>query len=213
MGPASRSDALFDRWSATYDRPGFQRLTYRPIHDAVLERIENTAPSTVVDLGCGTGQLTQRLIRTFPGASVVGVDLSAGMLAQAADRLGDTGGAAGPLLRADAQQLPLAASSVDIVVCTESFHWYEDQGGVLDEVARVLTPGGRLLIASIATVTGAGDRLVRRATGLGGRTIRALPARRMRELLDGSGFEVLHQRRIPRLGLVLWPVLTDARRP
>jgi ubiquinone/menaquinone biosynthesis C-methylase UbiE len=108
--------------------------------------------------------------------------------------------------------LRFAARSVDLVVCTESFHWYPDQAGTLAELARVLDPGGRLLIASIATVTGAGDRLLRRATGAGGRTVRALPPHRMRQLLARSGFEVISQRRVPRLGLIAWPVLTDARR-
>jgi ubiquinone/menaquinone biosynthesis C-methylase UbiE len=202
---------LFDRWSVTYDDPGLQRFTYRPIHDAVLTRIDGTEPRTLVDLGCGTGQLTQRLVRSFPGATVVGVDLSAGMLTEAAGRLRRAGDA-GRLVRADARQLPFAASTVDVVVCTESFHWYPDQAGTLSELARVLKPGGRLLIASIAAVTGTGDRLLRRATGVGGRTVRALPPQRMRRLLDRSGFEVIHQRRIPRLGLLAWPVLTDARR-
>jgi ubiquinone/menaquinone biosynthesis C-methylase UbiE len=116
----------------------------------------------VVDLGCGTGQLTQRLIRRFPDANIVGVDLSDGMLTEAAGRLRQVGGDDRPLVRADALQLPFAASSVDLVVCTESFHWYPDQASALAELARVLNPGGRLLIASIATVTGAGDQRLAR---------------------------------------------------
>jgi ubiquinone/menaquinone biosynthesis C-methylase UbiE len=212
MVPTSPSAALFDRWSATYDRLGLQLFTYRPIHDAVLARIDGIESSTVVDLGCGTGQLTRRLMRRFPDANIVGVDLSDGMLTEAADRLRQVGGDDRPLVRADALQLPFAASSVDLVVCTESFHWYPDQASALAELARVLNAGGRLLIASIATVTGAGDRLLRGATGAGGRTVRALPPHRMRWLLARSGFEVISQRRVPRLGLIAWPVLTDARR-
>jgi ubiquinone/menaquinone biosynthesis C-methylase UbiE len=137
----------------------------------------------VVDLGCGTGQLTQRLIRRLPDANIVGVDLSHGMLTEAAGRLREVGADDRPLVRADALQLPFAASSVDLVVCTESFHRYPDQASALAELARVLNPGGRLLIASIATVTDAGDRLLRRATGAGGRTMRALRPHRMRQLL------------------------------
>lgn len=213
MVTTSPSAVLFDRWSATYDRPGLQLFTYRPIHDAVLAQLDGLEPSTVVDLGCGTGQLTQRLMRRFPDADIVGVDVSDGMLTEAAGRLRQVGGDAQPLVRADALQLPFAASSVDLVVCTESFHWYPDQAAALAELARVLNPGGRLLIASIATVTGAGDRLLRRATSAGGRTIRALPPHRMCQLLARSGFEVISQRRVPRLGLIAWPVLTDARRP
>ncbi len=213
MVSTNPSAALFDRWSATYDRTGLQLFTYRPIHYAVLAQLDGLEPSTVVDLGCGTGQLTQRLMRRFPDADIVGVDVSDGMLSEAAGRLRQIGGDAQPLVRADALQLPFAASSVDLVVCTESFHWYPDQAAALAEIARVLNPGGRLLIASIATVTGAGDRLLRRATSVGGRTIRALPPHRMRQLLGRSGFEVISQRRVPRLGLIAWPVLTDARRP
>ncbi len=213
MVPTHPSAAIFDRWSATYDRPGLQLFTYRPIHDAVLARIDGLEPSMVVDLGCGTGQLTQRLIRGFPDANIVGVDLSDGMLTEAAGRLRQVGSDDQPLVRADALQLPFAASSIDLVVCTESFHWYPDQAAALAELARVLNPGGRLLIASIATVTGAGDQLLRGATRAGGRTIRALPPHRIRELLARSGFAVISQHRIPRLGLIAWPVLTDARLP
>lgn len=209
MAPTSR---LFDRWSVTYDRPELQLLAYRPLHDAMLARVDGLEPSTVLDLGCGTGQLTQRLISTFPHATIIGVDFSGGMLAEAAGRLRDTGGHSHALVQADAQQLPFTASSVDLVVCTESFHWYPDQPRALAELARVLNPGGRLVIASIATLTGAGERLLSRVTAAGGRTVRALPPRRMRELLVGSGFDVIHQRRIPRLGLIAWPVLTDAHR-
>jgi trans-aconitate methyltransferase len=63
MVPTSPTAALFDRWSANYDRLGLQLFTYRPIHDAVLAQTDGIEPSTVVDLGCGTGQLTRRLIR------------------------------------------------------------------------------------------------------------------------------------------------------
>ncbi len=202
---------LFDRWSRTYDSPTLQRLTYRPIHDAVMRRLRRDRPGSVLDLGCGTGQLTERLVREFPDARVVGLDLSVGMLDEAADRL-DTRPAA-RLVCADAERLPLGPASFDAVVCTESFHWYDDQGLALREIARVLRPGGRLIIVSIATLTEAGDRLLRRATRRAGAPIRALPPHRLRRLAVDAGFDVVDQRRIPRAGLVPWPVLTEARLP
>jgi ubiquinone/menaquinone biosynthesis C-methylase UbiE len=212
MARTRSSASLFDQWSLRYDRRGLQRLTYRPVHDAVLRRLQHSDPSVVVDLGCGTGQLTQRLVRRFPGATIVGVDLSEGMLAQAAGRLAGPWIGATRLVRADAVQIPFAVSSVDVVVCTESFHWYSDQARVLSELAGVLRPGGRLLIASIATMTSVGDRLLTDATGSGQSAIRARPPHDMRRLLARAGFEVIYQRRVPRLGLIAWPVLTDARR-
>jgi ubiquinone/menaquinone biosynthesis C-methylase UbiE len=211
--PSRSSSAwFFDRWSAVYDRPGLQLVAYRPVHDAVLTRLGDAPPSRILDLGCGTGQLAHRLADRFPDAWVLGIDLSAGMLTEAADRLGPVPSARWGLLRADAERLPVRFSSVDVVVCTESFHWYRHQGPVLDGLGEVLRPDGRLLIASIATVTEFGDRMLERLTRYGGRPIRAVSPSRLRRLLNQAGFKVLNQQRIPRLGPGAWPVLTEARR-
>ncbi|MFK8025467.1 MAG: class I SAM-dependent methyltransferase [Ilumatobacter sp.] len=198
---------FFDLWSASYDRPGLQATTYRPVHDAVLERLDGLTPSRILDLGCGTGQLTERLREKFPSSELVGVDLSDGMLEKAADRTHATG-----FIRGNAQALPLAARTLDVVTCTESFHWYDDQEAAVAELARLLRPGGRLVIASIAAVTGLADDAIQRATTLAGRPVRPIPKRRLKRLLDDGGFDVTHQGRIPRLGFVPWPMLTDATR-
>ena len=211
MQAARARPSFFDQWSSTYDDRSLQRFAYRPVHDAVLDRVRGLHPETVLDCGCGTGQLTQRLIGALPDALVVGVDLSGGMLDRAARRLGSDRRSPASLVQASAQNLPLAPSSLDLVVCTESFHWYPDQAGVLDHLADLIRPGGRIVIASIATVTDGGDLLLRAATRRGNQ-IRAIPPRRMRRLLDGAGFDVLHQRRIPRLSPIGWPVITDAER-
>jgi ubiquinone/menaquinone biosynthesis C-methylase UbiE len=199
---------LFDRWSAVYDRPRFQDATYRPVHDAVLELLVAARPATIVDLGCGTGQLTLRLTERFPDARIIGIDYSAGMMRQAADRVeGDA-----IILQADAHHLPLRPGSADVVVCTESFHWYRDQRRVLAGLASIIRPGGQLVIASIATITHVGESTVRRLSSLSGQPIRAMTPRRLRGLLIDAGFDVVRQRRVPRRGIVPWPALTDARR-
>lgn len=211
--PASTSTvSFFDRLASGYDRRALQAVVYRPIHDTILGRLEDASPATIIDLGCGTGQLTRRLTRRFPDAVVVGIDLSAGMLTKAAGRLDSLASGSSALVRADAAHLPVASESVDLVVCTESFHWYHEQAATLDELAALIRPGGRLLIASTATYTGLGDELIHRLTRISGRPVRALPPQRLRRLLDSSGFDVVRQRRIPRLGPAAWPLLTDARR-
>ena len=212
MTERTRSTSFFDRLALAYDQRGLQRFAYRPTHDAVIAQLDGVRPSRIVDLGCGTGQLTRRLIERFPDATVVAVDLSPGMLAKAADRLDSVGSEPPAIVRADAQHLPFAPASIDVVVCTESFHWYRDQAEVLDGLAALLRPGGRLLIASVAMVTRLGDELVRRATTLGGQPVRALPPVRMRRLLDAAGFEVGSQRRLARFGAGGWTAFTTARR-
>ncbi len=219
---------FFDLWASTYDRPGLQYNTYRPVHDAVLARLDGLHPDVVLDLGCGTGLLMARLRERFEGAAVIGADLSDGMLERAMQR-SLTDGSGGPdessgtargdvsslfrdamFVQADAMQLPLADASVDVVVCTESFHWYRDQEAAAAELHRLLRPGGRLIIASIAAITGLADEAIQRASSAVGQPMKAIPKRRLRRLLEGAGFDVQHQGRIARLGFVPWPILTDA---
>jgi ubiquinone/menaquinone biosynthesis C-methylase UbiE len=197
---------LFDRWSETYDRPSFQNATYRPLHDAVLSRLAGVNATNVLDVGCGTGQLTLRLANHFPDATITGADYSMGMLNEAHRRVASKAN----LLRADGQQLPLAAGSMDVVVCTESFHWYQEQA--IRGFFEVLRPGGRLLIGSIAMLTNLGGAAVAQLSTVAGQPIHAVTARRMKQFLTSNGFEVLQQRRVPRFGFVPWPLLTDTCR-
>jgi ubiquinone/menaquinone biosynthesis C-methylase UbiE len=198
---------LFDRWSQVYDRPRFQEAMYRPVHDAVLTRLANTQPEVVLDLGCGTGNLTLRLMERFPSAHVIGLDYSEGMLEQAAVRLRQ--GAS--LVRSDAQCLPFRPASVDVAVCTESFHWYPNQQQALLGLAVALRPGGHLVIASISTVTEFGDAAVRVLSTAGGQPVAAVTPKRLRTMLARAGLEVVHQQRVPRLAFAPWPMLTHAQ--
>lgn len=208
----ARSPSFFDRWSVSYDGERLQQSTYAPIHDEVLRRLAETGPGRILDLGCGTGQLTKRMIDTFPAAGVVGTDLSSGMLTRAADRLSAdrTGGAV--LVRSDAQRLPFASGSFDVITCTESFHWYTDQAATMETLRELLVPGGRLLVASVATITGIGEDVLRFVSQLGGTPIRALTGEHMRAVVEKAGLTVLDQRRIRRPGFLPPPIFTEAVR-
>lgn len=95
-------------------------------------------PGLVLEVAVGTGVIAAAL--RDQGYDVIGVDLSAGMLAHAARRLGP-----GRVARADARALPLATSTVDGVVFVHALHVIGDVAGALAEAARVLRPGGRLV--------------------------------------------------------------------
>src|SRR5688572_25619896 len=114
---------LFRVWSPIYDNPLFQKPFYRRVHRAVLEALGPARPRAIVDLGCGTAQLTADLRSRFPGAAVIGADLSAEMLAAGRARLG---AAAPALIRADVYALPLRTASIDLVTSTISYHFYRE---------------------------------------------------------------------------------------
>jgi demethylmenaquinone methyltransferase/2-methoxy-6-polyprenyl-1,4-benzoquinol methylase len=117
-------------------------------------------------------------------------------------------------IRGDAGRLPFNDGTFDVVTSTEAFHWFPDQDAVLREVYRVLTPGGRFLLAMVNPPA----RVVSDAFYAGSRLIGEpfyWPTRReLRERIEAAGFVVDRQQRISRLaGFLLLPVLTHAVRP
>ena len=92
----------------------------------------------VLDVGCGEGQVARHLARA--GADVVGLDPTDAQVARARERGG------GPeYLRARAEALPCASGSFDTVVVCLAIEHVDDHEAAIQEVARVLEPGGRLL--------------------------------------------------------------------
>ncbi|NIV35542.1 MAG: methyltransferase domain-containing protein [Anaerolineae bacterium] len=108
---------------------------------------EMTARGEAVDLGCGPGYLAVEMARRAPELHVTGIDLSDKMLTEAEDYAGRHDMAQAVSFRkGDVQQIPFADGSVDLVVSTLSLHHWSDPVAVLDEVDRVLRPGGSFLI-------------------------------------------------------------------
>ncbi|HEU4567345.1 MAG TPA: class I SAM-dependent methyltransferase [Marmoricola sp.] len=95
-------------------------------------------PATVVELGAGTGKLTELLVAA--GHDVLATDPLPEMLAHLRRRLPDVRTAL-----ASAEEIPVPSRSVDVVVCAQSFHWF-DHDVALPEIARVLRPGGRIAL-------------------------------------------------------------------
>lgn len=99
------------------------------------------------DLGCGPGQLVIELARRAPGLRVTGIDLSDEMIARGQDNARRAGVADRvSFRRGNAQQIPFPDASLDLVVSTLSLHHWSDPVAVLDEIARVLRPGGSFLV-------------------------------------------------------------------
>jgi SAM-dependent methyltransferase len=103
------------------------------------EWLAGAAPRRVLELGAGTGKLTAQLLDL--GHEVVATDPLEEMLRHLGPRHPDA-----RVVQATAEQIPLAARSADVVVCGQSFHWF-DLSRALPEIARVLRPGGRLALA------------------------------------------------------------------
>jgi ubiquinone/menaquinone biosynthesis C-methylase UbiE len=149
----------FDRRAGNYES-GFTSRWRDPVQRESLAALDLTSSDRVLDVGCGTGAASRAAAAT--AASVVGIDLSPQMIQQAvglADGMENV-----DFEVADAEQLPFGAQEFTSVLCSNSFHHYPDPLQATREMARVLAPGGRLVIgdacADLATARIA-DRFLR----------------------------------------------------
>ncbi len=145
-----QKQSLFDCWAGFYDLT-LTSVFYQAVHRRLLESIElpsESAQPYVLDLGCGTGKLFNRIAREQPTWTGLGLDLSPDMIAQAhranqaPERMRFQVGNAVALSQED--------NCFDAVFNTITFLHYPEPERVLAEVRRVLKPGGRYYLADFA---------------------------------------------------------------
>lgn len=149
-----------------WDAAGYDVLSVPMVRrgEAVMDRLELTGGETVIDAGCGTGRVTELLLRRLPHGRVIAVDGSTAMLDAARTRLG-----ADPRVSfvwADLGAPLPVERPVDAIMSTSTFHWVRDHDALFAHLAAVLRPGGRLSaecggvgnIASVVAALGAAGR-------------------------------------------------------
>ncbi|MGD1004628.1 MAG: class I SAM-dependent methyltransferase [Methanoregulaceae archaeon] len=135
----------FNRRSNTYEDSWLQRLYFDHIHKGVLGLVNvESAPVSILDVGCGTGRLLRKARERWPNARLIGVDPAEGMVKKARLMMPDS-----TFMVSPAESISLPDMSVDLVFSTASFHHWSDQLQGMDEISRVLRPGGQFLLADI----------------------------------------------------------------
>jgi len=138
---SSRNPAdKYDRLAGRYD--GRWAFYLRATTEATLQRVDLRRGESLLDVGCGTGALLDRLAEKRIDATLAGVDPSHEMLATARSKLPSSV----RLARAFAEALPFAAETFDVVVSNSAFHYFANPVRALEEIRRVLKPRGRLVV-------------------------------------------------------------------
>ncbi|MEU8132162.1 methyltransferase domain-containing protein [Streptodolium elevatio] len=121
-----------------------------PIHQRLLALAAPRPGEIVVDLGCGAGPTLSALALAAPGARLLGIDRSEQSLRAAVNVLKrHIGGRSGVAIADLRDPLPLLDGSVDVVLSYNTVECVPDPVALLHDVARVLRPGGRLVLAHV----------------------------------------------------------------
>ncbi len=140
----------FEQAAAGYDGAA---VLQREVAQRLLERLDimKLEPERILDLGCGTGHCIPELMARYKRADIVALDIAHPMLEQARKR--------GRWLRrprcvcADAERLPFADASFELVFSNLMLQWCVDIDTVFAELRRVLRPGGLILFTSFGPDT------------------------------------------------------------
>ncbi len=153
----------------------------------ISDLVEPEGGGRYLDLGCSAGLYARTLARELgPEGRVVGIDISPGMLREAARRA-RIANARLSLARADAENLPFADASFSGAVCGGTLNEIGDPARALRETRRVLVPGGRLALMGILRAATPGGRRLQRLLSTAG--IRFFEPDELASMLDHAGFE------------------------
>lgn len=144
----ARSKAAFGEQAPIYDE-GMQGDHARALYPCILEEarraMEGIPAPSVLDVGCGTGMLSEQLLSALPSCRLAGIDLSPAMVERALARLAGRA----EVHEADAEHLPFHDGAFDLVVCNDSFHHYPDPDRAAFQMWRVLRKGGALVLGDV----------------------------------------------------------------
>jgi ubiquinone/menaquinone biosynthesis C-methylase UbiE len=113
----------------------------------ILGELKKLRPGgSLVDIGCGPGHLAARIARSFSSLNVTGLDISPEMIDIAKKRWPPSIYSRLNFMQGDARQLPFPESSVDFIVSALSLHHWAGGKTALEEVYRVLKPGGQFFV-------------------------------------------------------------------
>jgi len=150
----SKVSQSFSQAASQYEQHAFIQ---QKIAEYLVERLDfiKITPNTILDIGCGAGRMSRQLNRRYPDAMVYGLDIAHQMVCESQQNAPKPWLWHAPKLSylcADAEQLPIADKSMDLVISNLTLQWC-DAKTVFAEIARILKPDGVFLFSTLGPDT------------------------------------------------------------
>ena len=140
----------YDRWAKSYETGLRLRLWFWRLLGKTRENVLLEDGKAIYDLGCGTGNLLRNIHEKYPNAVLYGSDVSEGMISKASEKFQGIGEDRVCLKIADMnERFPWDDAMFDYVITTYCFHHSKEPEKTLQEVLRILKPGGTFYLADL----------------------------------------------------------------
>jgi ubiquinone/menaquinone biosynthesis C-methylase UbiE len=198
---AAAAQNYFRRHAAEWDRIRKLHLADAAVEDAIRGALADKPVRALLDLGTGTGRMLELFASDIERG--LGLDLSLDMLALARARLDRAGLKHCSVRHGDIYNLALPRDSFDVVIIHQVLHFLDDSASAIGEAARVLRPGGRLLVVDFAPhdLEFLREEHAHRRLGFAAETVT--------QWLEAAGLDVLRQQTFPpgpegKIAVSLW---------
>jgi ubiquinone/menaquinone biosynthesis C-methylase UbiE/DNA-binding transcriptional ArsR family regulator len=198
---AAAAQSYFRRHAVEWDRIRRLHVADAAVEQAIRAALSNQPIRSLLDLGTGTG----RMLELFAGdvERGLGLDLSLDMLALARTRLDRAGLKHCTVRYGDIYDLALPRDAFDVVIIHQVLHFLDDSARAIREAARVLRPGGRLLVIDFAPhdLEFLRDEHAHRRLGFAAETVT--------QWLEAAGLDIVRQETLPpgpegKIAVSLW---------
>lgn len=189
MNAKEKSRAYFNAHrKSRLARGGYWRLDY----GHVLAEIETLRPERLIDIGCGPGGFLRTVQKRFPKIQLNALDLSEKMAGETQRRIGPSA----VVTVGDAEHMPLESGQYNVVTCNMSIHHYPHPQDAVNEMYRILAPGGTLLLNDMDCA--ASIRALANCVfpHLPGGDVKMYTRREITEMIQNAGFERWYYRKI-----------------
>ena len=191
----------FRRHAAEWDRIRRLHVTDAAVEEAIRSVLGDQPIRSLLDLGTGTGRMLELFAKDIERG--LGLDLSLDMLALARTRLDRAGLKHCTVRQGDIYDLALPRDTFDVVIIHQVLHFLDDSARAIREAARILRPGGRLLVIDFAPhdLEFLRDEHAHRRLGFAGETVT--------QWLEAAGLDLLRQQTLPpgpegKIAVSLW---------
>lgn len=133
----------FTQWAENYDNP-LTSITFQQTNSQIVKLLNPNPNSSLLDVGCGSGILIQKLLSLSRNLKLYGLDITPKMIEVAKKKFISCSNV--KISLGSAIKMPYENNSFDYVICASSFHHHPDPLQSAKEMVRVLKPGGKLLI-------------------------------------------------------------------